>query len=171
MTTCDDKEGNTMKMSALKNQIAQLLKILSNLKELLQNIQKVSIDPFVDLLTHKFNVISTDSTVADFLNVSSKSSLNFESDFMQLEKHDFSSMYLTDILRRCIEKERQDSNEADETAVNDDLIRDIIWPGVMNRLDNYLDQRMKIKVDLVAMVENIGDECVQTIIDDMFKNK
>lgn len=183
MRTDDNKEENTMKMCAHKKKIAQLLEILSNLKELLQNIQKMSIDSFQELLTHKVNAILTDSTVNDLLNVVTLKSCvsNFDSILIDHGKHEFSSMYLTDVLRRCTELKRENRKETDEnteTVVNNNMIRDVIWPSVMNRLDSYLNQRMKIKVDLkhitteeAAMVDNIGDECVQIIIDRMLKNK
>lgn len=184
MTTGNERDRNTKEMFVHKKKIAQLLKIVSTLEELLQNIQKNSIDSFLDLLKHKFNVILTDSRVNNLLNdVTSESSI-FHSDLSHSEKYNFSSIYLADILKRYIELGQETSNESNGLnelngiVTNNDLVCDISWPGVMNRIDSYLDQRMKIKVDLkhitsedMAMVEHVSDECVQIIISDMFKKK
>lgn len=109
------------------------------------------------------------------------SSLSFTSDILEPTKDDFSAMYLNDILRRCMELKHDESHElitehSNENVVNDDVVRDMLWPEVMNRLDNYLDNRMKIKVDLKhitsveeAMVDSIGYECVESIMDGLFQ--
>lgn len=196
--TVDEKTA--LKITELKNKIAEMLKILAHLKELLQNIPHISIDSFVDLLMHKFNVIQTECTVNDLLNaeapqpviVSSSSSHFASMDIYDSLNDDFSSAaYLNDILRRCSELKRVQADD-DKTATDDDddveneattvvtnaLVREIVWPDVMDRLENYLDQRKQIKVDLKrltseeeAMVESVRNECVESIIDDLFQHK
>lgn len=176
-----NKDENTCsKITEYKNKIAEMLKILSHLKELLQTIQQISIDSFVDLLTHKFNVIETESSVNELLHSETlkSSSLSFTSDILEPTKDDFSAVYLNDILRRCSElKHELITEDSNENVVNDDVVRDMLWPEVMNRLDHYLDNRMKIKVDLKhitseeeVMVDSIRTECVESIMDGLFRN-
>lgn len=185
-TNKDDDDAHCAKIIEYKNKIAEMLKILMHLKELLQNIQHISIDSFLDLLTHKFNVILTESSLNDLLldvdqqQQQKMSSLNFATEPF---RDDISSPYLNDILRRCNELMSEKSNEKaidelEKNVMTDEVVRNIVWPEVMNRLDNYLDHRTKIKVDLKrltteeeAMVESIGNECVENIIDHLFKSK
>lgn len=211
---CNDGEMMAWKITEQKNKIAELLKMLAYLKELLQNIPHISIDSFLDLLMHKFHVIETESTINDLLNVDNQkvvvvstarhhhfnpsqhlheppppSSLPLTST-MTAATDDISSAYLNDILRRCIhyselQQSKEEPNEMATainsmraTEMNDDddvlLMRDI-WPDIMDRLENYLDNRKKqIKVDLKrltseeeAMVESVRNECVENIIEEI----
>lgn len=181
MQTSD--EMTCSKINEYKSKIAEMLKIHSHLKELLQNIHQISIDSFVDLLTHKFNVILTESSVNELLNFDEVKlpSLDFGLETIELSKNDVSSVYLNDILRRCSELKHEKSDETDDELQNVmtvEAVRDIVWPEVMDRLDNYLDHRTKIKVDLKrltneeeAMVESISNDCVENIIENLFQNK
>lgn len=176
-------EMTCSKINEYKNKIAEMLKIHSHLKELLQNIHQISIDSFVDLLTHKFNVILTESSVNELLNFDEVKlpSLGFGLETIELSKDDVSSVYLNDILRRCSELKHEKSDETDDELQNVmtvEAVRDIVWPEVMDRLDNYLDHRTKIRVDLKrltneeeAMVESISNDCVENIIENLFQNK
>lgn len=194
-TVTVDEKTTALKITEHKNKIAEMLKILAHLKELLQNIPHISIDSFVDLLMHKFNVIQTECTVNDLLNAEAaqpmivSSSSHFASmDIYDSLNDDFSSAaYLNDILRRCSELKQvqqadddKDSDDVENEAnvVTNAVVRDIVWPDVMDRLENYLDQRKQIKVDLKrltseeeAMVESVRNECVESIIDDLFQHK
>lgn len=198
-----DEDGKMMawKITEQKNKIAELLKMLAYLKELLQNVPHISIDSFLDLLMHKFHVIETESTVNDLLNLdiqkvavstarhhhrSNSSPHLHEPSMMMTATDDISSAYLNDILRRCseLQQSKEEPNEMDTTVnstlrateMNDDmlLMRDI-WPDIMDRLENYLDNRKKqIKVDLKrltseeeAMVESVRNECVENIIEEI----
>lgn len=186
-------ETMTWKISVYKNKIAEMLKILGQLKELLQNISHISIESFLDLLMHKFNVIETECTVNDLLNTDIQKLMSpahiRSSTFCDITlTDDFSSAYLNDILRRCSELKQEESNKNDDSdddghkesidnfAAND-MMRDV-WPDIMDRLENYLDHRKQIKVDLKrltseeeAMVESIRNECVENIIEDLFQKK
>lgn len=177
-----DEMTNT-KITEHKNKIAEMLKIHSHLKELLQNIHQISIESFVDLLTHKFNVILTESSVNELLNFDEVKlpSLGFRSENIELSKDDVSSVYLNDILRRCSDLKHEQLDEIDAAdmvkVMTDEAVRDIVWPEVMDRLENFLDHRTKLKVDLKrltteeeAMVESIGNECVESIFDNLFPN-
>lgn len=182
------------KITETKNKIAEMLKIHSHLKELLRNIHQISIESFVDLLTHKFNVLLTESTMNELLNFDEVNlpSLGSGLETICLSKDDVSSVYLNDILRRCSEIKQANSNDADDANDNNDdddddklenvmtneAVRNIVWPGLMDRMENYLSPRMKIKVDLKrltteeeAMVEDIGNECVESIFDNLFQSK
>lgn len=172
------------KITGYKNKIAEMLKIHSHLKELLHNVHQISIDSFVDLLTHKFNVILTESSVNELLSFDEIKlpSMNFGLQTIELSKDDVTSVYLNDILRRCSDlKQNEQLDEADdevENVMTDEAVRDIVWPEVMDRLENYLDHRTKIKVDLnrltteeEAMVEGIGNDCVESIIDSLFQSR
>ncbi|XP_055302700.1 uncharacterized protein LOC129568616 [Sitodiplosis mosellana] len=176
------------KITETKNKIAEMLKIHSHLKELLQNIHQISIDSFVDLLTHKFNLILTESSVNELLNFNEVKlpSLGFELETIELSKDDVSSVYLNDILKRCSEINHAKSDDVDddndddelENVMTDEAVQKIVWPDVMDRLENYLDHRTKIKVDLKrltteeeAMVESIGNDCVESIIDNLFQSE
>lgn len=201
-STCDDNDGKMMawKITEQKNKIAEMLKMLAYLKELLENIPHISIDSFLDLLMHKFHVIETESSINDLLNLDIEKMLSTRHHFNpSLHLHeplpallssttdDISSAYLNDILRRCSELQQQQHqskekpNEMDTvtqsmraTEMNDVLMHDI-WPDIMDRLENYLDNRKKqIKVDLKrltseeeAMVESIRNECVENIIEEI----
>lgn len=164
-----------------KNRIAEMLKILSHLEELLQNNQQISIDSFLDLLTHKFNVLRTESSLNELLNISETPKLlpiNFGS---ESSKYDISSEYLKDILRRCnglLHEKLEDTVDKLGNMVTSEVVQSIVWPEVMSRLDIYLDHRTEIKVDLKrltheeeAMVESISNECVESIMDNLFHNK
>lgn len=183
------------KITKTKNKIAEMLKIHSHLKELLRNIHQISIESFVDLLTHKFNVMLTESSMNELLNFNEVNlpSLGSGLETIELSKDDVSSVYLNDILRRCSEMKQaklddaydaNDNNDDDgdddelENVMTNEAVRNIVWPGVMDRMENYLSHRMKIKVDLKrltteeeAMVESIGNECVESIIDNLFQSK
>lgn len=171
------------KITEYKCKIADMLKIHSHLKELLQNIHQISIDSFVDLLTHKFNVILTESSVNELLNFDEVKlpSLDFGLETIERSKDDVSSVYLNDILRRCSELKHEKSDETDdelENVMTVEAVRNIVWPEVMGRLDNYLEHRTKIKVDLKrltteeeAMVESISNECVENIIENLFQKR
>lgn len=184
----------TWKITEQKNKIAEMLKMLTYLKELLQNIPHISIDSFLDLLTHKFHVIETESSINDLLNLDIQkvmSSTHFNPSHLHepSSTDDISLAYLNDILRRCSElKSKETPNEmntnsmavvtARAAAMNDAMMRDI-WPDIMDRLENYLKNRKKqIKVDLKrltseeeAMVDSIRNECVENIIEDLFDSK
>lgn len=185
----------TWKITEQKNKIAEMLKMLAYLKELLQNISHISIDSFLDLLTHKFHVIETESSINDLLNLDIQkvvSTTHFNPSHLHepSSTDDISSAYLNDILRRCSElKSKEKPNEMDTNSMAvaaaaatatgmNDVMRDI-WPDIMDRLENYLDNRKKqIKVDLKrltseeeAMVESIRNECVEHIIEDLFHSK
>lgn len=179
----NDDKITTLNISEYKNKIAEMLKILAHLKELLQNISHISIDSFLDLLMHKFNVIRTECTVNDLLNADAQRTFMpspFVSDIYDSLSDDFSSAaYLNDILRRCSElKQVQTDNATDDienVVMTNAVVRDIVWPDVMDRLESYLDQRKQIKVDLKrltseeeAMVQSVRNECVESIIDDLF---
>lgn len=194
-SSCND-DGKVMawKIAEQKNKIAEMLKMLGYLKELLQNITHISIESFLDLLMHKFHVIETESSINDLLNVDVQKMVSARHHFNLREPlpstmtmtDDISSAYLNDILRRCSELQQQSKaakpNEMDTsvshsvraTELNDVLMRDI-WPDIMDRLENYLDNRKKqIKVDLKrltseeeAMVESVRNECVENIIEEI----
>lgn len=177
-------EKSSTKITEHKNKIAEMLKILSHLKELLSNIHHISIESFLDLLTHKFNIIQTESSINELLNFDMQilPPLNFDADFYEPLNDDFSSLYLNDILRRCSELKREKTGKMDETieaaVVTAEVVRDVVWPDIMDRLENLLDHRKKIKVDLkrltseeAAMVESIRNECVESIFNDLFQNK
>lgn len=188
-TMASTDERSYLKIKLHKNKITEMLKILAHLKELLQNLQQISIDTLLDLMSHKFNVIVTESSLNELLSFESQtlSPSNFERPSFDATKDDFTSMYLNDILTRCNELKHEQLHEhehehpnqvARENVMTDNVVREIIWPEIMDRLGNYLNHRKKIKVDLkrltseeVAMVECIGNECVQSIIEDLFRNK
>lgn len=184
-------EKMARKIIEQKNRIAEMLKMLTYLKELLQNIPHISIDSFLDLLTHKFHVIETESSVNDLLNFGNQKKVVSTTHFKPpshlhepLSTDDISSAYLNDILRRCSElkKSNEKPTEIDTNSMKAAEMNDVvrgIWPDIMNRLENYLDNRKKqIKVDLKrltseeeAMVESIRTECVENIIEDLFHSK
>lgn len=184
--TATTDEKSPMKIMEYKNKIAEMLKILAHLKELLQNIPHISIDSFVDLLMHKFNVIQTECTINELLNAEMTQkpmSTHFtDDDIFDSLNDDFSSAYLNDILQRCSElKQEATTNKtpADvENVVTNTVVREVVWPDVMDRLENYLEHRKQIKVDLKrltseeeAMVESVRNECVENIIDDLLKDE
>lgn len=171
-----------------------MLKMLGYLKELLQNIAHISIDSFLDLLTHKFHVIETESSINDLLNFDIRklvSTAHFNPSHSHWRSHeplstaDISSAYLNDILRRCSELKPSKKAEINPNDTNsmaggmDDVMRNIIWPDIMDRLEIYLNNRKRqIKVDLnrltseeAAMVESVRNECVDNIIEDLFNSK
>lgn len=208
----DGKMVVTWKITEQKNKIAEMLKMLAYLKELLQNVPHISIDSFLDLLMHKFHVIETESSINDLLNLDIQKMVSTRhhhhhhhfnssqhlheplllSSTMTTTTDDISSAYLNDILRRCseLQQSKKKPNEMD-TAINlmqgkgggreaaaaaevNDVMRDI-WPDIMDRLENYLDNRKKqIKVDLKrltseeeAMVKSVRNECVENIIEEI----
>lgn len=175
-----------LKIVQHKNKMTEMLKILAHLKELLQNIQQIAIEPYLDLMAHKFNEIVTESSLNELLSFESRellSPINFQQISFESLKDDFTSPYLNDILTRCIElkhdaNEDTASNQLQQNVMTANVVREIIWPEIMDRLEKYLSHRKKIKVDLKrltseeeAMVESIGNECIQSIIEDLFRNK
>lgn len=156
-----------MQIAEQKNHIAEMLKMLSHLKLCQFNIQQISIDSILDWLTHTFNAISAKDQAFSCAMVKGP---NATAELIQPLREEVSSVYLNEILRKCDELNTAQSEETVDDI--EGVIRDTVWPEIMQRLNNCLDSRKKIKVDLSrlsseekTMVENVGNEMVSDIVD------
>lgn len=179
-----DKLVKLLKLSKLsetdvekcKKRLQNLVALLNKLAETVDRSEACPIDTELDLLSHKLNSVVHDGEFSKDDNIRSTTGLKIH--------HDETAIYLEDILIRCktcslprvdpLTKSK--SMELTKTILSSqefimNFIHEIVWPEIFKRLDRK-KKRKQLMVDLKKltseerqMVEDIGKDCVESILD------
>lgn len=153
-----------------KKRIAELIRLLNKLNEIIDESSEKSIETGLELLGHKLSAVMNASAGCEkALSLDRREALQA---VQSPQRNDSDRLYLGALLAHCglAESAMQDKWEDSRDLVAD-VIDGCVWPDIFRRIEQRTN-RPQITVDLVrltseekSVVEDVASECVETFME------